>query len=210
MNKNKKTNLSNSNESLQEKVLLQSFNNPLGQLLYLDYEIKDLNNRNSPSSLEKAINKKTDLIKIIEEIDDPSLKYHLTTYYIDKKENSFIKHDLRKLKSRKFPKLYLSEQAIQQAAIAKRQISKVLNNDLILTIEELEMVISDLEDSLDRIILRKVLFDKKNQTQIAKEININTFRRASSEQPGKSTFNKSTVSRRLKKLKCTTISCDDF
>ncbi|MFB2516397.1 hypothetical protein [Lysinibacillus sp. OTC-L20] len=176
--------------------------NGLGQLLYLDYEINDLKNRNSIDSLSKAINKKQTLIEVIEKVENPSLKRSLNRFYIEKVANEFIVDSLRKLKSRNLPKiLCCNEQDVKNTEIAKKQIHMVLNHQIVLTDEELEMVISNLDDSLDRIIFRKFLIDKKNNAQIAREIGANTFRRESSTTNGKSTFNRSTVGRRINKFK---------
>lgn len=202
-----KSNLSNpvvssrKNKS-SENSLKNIFRNELGQLLYLDYEIVDLKNRNSIDSLSKAINKRQALLEIIEKVDNPSLKLPLKRYYIDKVANEFIEDSLRKLKSRILPKIpCCNEQDVKNTEIAKNQIHMVLNNQIVLTDEDLEIVISNLDDSLDRIIFRKFLIDKKNNAQIAREISTNTFRRANSTTNEKSTFNRSTVGRRIKKLK---------
>lgn len=187
---------------LSKSCVRNKFCNELGQLFYLDYEIDDLKERDSVDSLSKAINKRNALIEVIEKVDNPSLKKSLERYYIDKVANEFIDVSLRKLKSRNLPKISCyNEQDVINAEIAKKQIHKVLNNQIVLTGEDLEMVISDLDDSLDRIIIRKFLIDKKSNAQIAREISANTFRRTSSTTNEKSPLNRSTVGRRIKGFK---------
>ncbi|KOF09467.1 hypothetical protein AC739_15205 [Planococcus glaciei] len=193
---------SNRQSTPSKNFIKNNFRNELGQLLYLDYEIDDLKKRNYVDSLSKAVNRKLALIEVIENVDHPSLKNALKKYYIDKLANEFIEDSVRKLKSRHLPRISsFSEQDIKNTEIAKKQLSMALNNRIILSNEDLEIVISKLDDSFDRIIIRKSLFDKKNNAQIAKEISTTTFRRLNSTTNEKSNLDRSTVSRRIKKLK---------
>ncbi|MCZ8533540.1 hypothetical protein [Psychrobacillus psychrodurans] len=195
---------SSGEKTSSEHLGKNEYRNQLGQLLYLDYEIADLKKRGYSKSLLKASKIKEALIEVIEQVDNPSLKNWLVIYYIDKEVNRFDDDCLRQSKSRYLSKFsYYNKQDVEYAETAKMQIYMVLNNQIVLTNEELEKCISNLVDSLNRIILRKFLFDKKSYEEIAGDISPNTFRQTNRTTNEKSPLNKSTVGRRINTFKNT-------